>query len=124
MLEKGWKKTILIMDDEAGMRKLFTRILSRNGYKVLSSSDGEGGLDLIKDNVIDLVLLDLRLPGIQGMDVLREIRKKGWDMPVIIITGFGDEESEKEAKRLGASAYIHKPFRLENIKDLIEKNLY
>lgn len=105
------------------MRKLFTRILSRNGYKVFSSSDGEGGLDLIKDNVVDLVLLDLRLPRIQGMDVLREIKKKGWDMPVIIITGFGDEESEKEAKRLGASAYIHKPFKLGDIKDLIEKIL-
>lgn len=123
MLEERGKKTILIIDDEAGMRNLFTRILSRNSYRVLSSGDGEGGLDLIKDNVIDLVLLDLRLPRIQGMDVLREIKKKGRDMPVIIITGFGDEESEKEAKRLGASAYIHKPFRLEDIKGLIEKIL-
>lgn len=123
MAGEGGKKTILIIDDEASMRNLFTKMLSRDGYKVFESSDGEGGLKLLSKENIDLLLLDLRLPGIQGMDVLRRIRKEGMNVPVIVITGYGSDEGEKEAKGLGIIDYVHKPFSLAYMKDLIKETL-
>lgn len=116
-------KTILIIDDEASMRHLFSRILAKNGYKVLTSSTGVDGLRMIKENTVDLVLVDFVLPDIHGIDVIKGVRKEAGNLPEIIITGYESDETEKEAKRLGVAGYIHKPFDLTYMKGLIKKTL-
>lgn len=121
MDKKGSKGTILVIDDDVSMRLLLKKVLEQDGYEVFYAIDGEEGLEFIGDRDVDLILLDLVLSGIQGMNVLRELRRKRKEIPVIIITGFGNLELEKEASELGACGFINKPVSLDGMKALINQ---
>lgn len=100
---------VLLIDDEANIRVTLTRILQKAGCNVTHASSGSEALQLISGNLFDLVYLDLRLPDINGIDMLREIRRTNQLLPVIVLTGYGSISSAVEALHLEATDYLLKP---------------
>jgi DNA-binding NtrC family response regulator len=115
--------SILIIDDEPHLPHQFARFLRKHGYDVHTAASGEEGLRELKKNVIDLVLLDVRLPGMGGLDVLAEIRKHETELPVIMLTAFGDTHTAVAAMKLGALDYLTKGFDLEELLLAIQRGL-
>lgn len=109
-------KNILVVDDEEIIRENLNRILTEEKYNVSTVPNGKQGLAFIADNDVDLVLLDLNLPDINGIDVLKHAKELDPDLLVIIITGYSSIESAVEALKLGAYDYIKKPFKADAIK--------
>ena len=108
------KRSILIVDDEFGIRESLKMIL-KPIYQVHTAADGKEALHCVQKDKIDLVTLDLKMPGLSGMDVLRQIKKNDPDIEVVVITAYGTVQNAQEANRYGAG-FITKPF---NIPDLI-----
>ncbi len=106
---------ILVIDDEQSIRDLLKDFLQTKGFEVSTASDGESGLTLLKENTFDLFLLDLMMPGISGLDVLRQRESEKIDIPCIVITAHASVQTAVEAMKLGAFDYISKPFVLEDI---------
>ncbi|MBA2284615.1 MAG: sigma-54-dependent Fis family transcriptional regulator [Ktedonobacteraceae bacterium] len=113
--------TILIIDDEPHLPHQIARYLRKQGYEVITVPDGEAGLQEIQKSNIDLLLLDLRLPGISGLDVLQQIRKEDLELPVIMLTAYGDVQSAVAAMKLGASDYLLKGFGLEELLLVVQR---
>ncbi len=111
---------ILIIDDEAGVRKILSKVLKKEGYKVLTAASGEKAIKIVKNKKVDLTLVDLKMPGIDGVETIRRIRKSDSSVINVIITGYGEMKSVKEATDLGVFDYITKPFDLKYIKALIK----
>ena len=112
---------VLLIDDSAPMRRLIERFLETAGAgHPLEAADGNEALALFKPGGFDLVLLDLRLPGKDGLEVLREIRRQDSDVTVIIISSEADENVIKESLREGANDYLLKPFRADAQRRLLE----
>ncbi len=110
---------VLLIDDEAAFVANIAELLERRGYKVSTAGNGEDGLRVLKEKSFDVVVLDLRMPGISGMDVLREIKTDLKTSPeVIILTGYATVDSGLEGLELGAFDYVAKPIR---IGDLVER---
>jgi two-component system nitrogen regulation response regulator GlnG len=114
---------ILVVDDEEGVRWALTKALERGGYRVDLAVDGPTGLEAAAAPGVDLVLLDVRLPGRDGLEVLREIRRQRADLPVIMMTAHGTLQVAVEAMKLGAYDYIGKPFDTEEVLLVVEKAL-
>ena len=102
------KKKILVVDDEADFIEVIRMRLESNDYDVVTALSGEDALKKIKDEKMDAVLLDILMPGIDGLEVLRRIRKIDENLPVYIITAFSTEERFKMANKFGASGFIVK----------------
>jgi signal transduction histidine kinase len=113
---------ILIVDDDPGPRESL-RVVLQEDYNVTCAATGPQALQVIKSRPIDLVTLDLRLPGLDGIDVLREIKALDPNIEVIIVTGFGDLHSAVESIRHGVSEYVVKPFNIAEIKMAVAKSL-
>ncbi|MBQ4530323.1 MAG: response regulator [Lachnospiraceae bacterium] len=105
-------KVILAIDDEEHILELLAYNLENNGFKVLTASSGEDGLEIIKKENIDLILLDIMLPGIDGMEMLKRLRKNPdtADLPVIMLTAKSEEINKVLGLEVGADDYISKPF--------------
>jgi len=116
-------KSILILDDEENIRKYLGQSLAKDGFEIYTAQYGKEGLNLLARKHIDVVLLDLNLPDISGLEVLKEIRKVDVQSVVIIITAYGDISSAVEAIKVGAYDYLTKPFDVEDIKIVINKAL-
>jgi DNA-binding NtrC family response regulator len=110
---------VLLIDDEAIALTNLTHVLQREGYQVTACKNGEVGLDALKHADIDLVLTDLKMPGVDGMEVLREVRANHPDVPVIMITGHATLNSAVEAMKAGAYHYLAKPFRLAEAREVV-----
>src|SRR5437588_4054286 len=115
--------TILIIDDEPYLPLQFARYLRRHGYEVHTAADGEAGLAEMQRNTIDLVLLDLRLPKISGLDLLTQIRKIDQDVPVVMLTAYGDVQTAVSAMKLGACDYLLKGFDLDELLMVVQRSL-
>jgi len=107
------KDAILVVDDEAGVRSSLAGILGDEGYAVTSVESGEAGLAALEARRYDLVLLDVWLPGADGLEVLRRIRERDAELPVVVISGHGTIETAVKAVRLGAQDFVEKPLSLE-----------
>jgi len=116
-------KRILIVDDEESVRWALRKALERAAYQVDLAADGRAGLQAAEDPGVDLVFLDVRLPGRDGLDVLREIRKRRPDLPIIMMTAYGTLQVAVEAMKLGAYDYIGKPFDMDEVLLVVEKAL-
>lgn len=103
------RASILIVDDEEIVRRSHLRSLAGTGCHTEAAADGSEALQVMERHPFDVVLLDLRLPGLDGMDVLKAIKARWPDSEVVVITGYPTIESAKEAVRLGAQNYIAKP---------------
>ena len=119
-------KKILFVEDEANLQKTFVDVLGAEGYQVISALDGEIGLRLAESEKPDLILLDLMLPKIYGLDVLRQLKasQETKDIPVIILTNLDQTENIKNALELGATTYLIKSnYSLEDVVEKIKKAL-
>jgi len=114
---------ILIVEDEARMRRLLEINLGEDGFTTLSAGDAEQGLKLLHDNTVDLVVTDLKLPGMNGLEFLHAIKRQNAALPVIVMTAFGSVETAVEAMKAGASDYVLKPFSLAEMRMVIHKEL-
>lgn len=115
--------TILVCDDEELIRWSLSEHLRGEGYAVIEAEDGADCLNKVAEFAPDLVVTDLKMPGIDGMEVLRRLREEDRDVPVVVITAHGAVESAIEATRLGASAYLSKPFDLREVSIAVQKAL-
>jgi DNA-binding NtrC family response regulator len=115
--------TILIVEDEAKMRRLLELNLGEDGFTTLSAEDAEAGLKLLRENVVDLVVTDLKLPGMNGLEFLQAIKRQNAALPVVVMTAFGTVETAVEAMKAGASDYVLKPFSLSEMRMVIRKEL-
>ncbi len=116
-------KTILVADDEAGIRDSLRRLLEYEKYRVVLAEDGQTALRKVDTEVVDLVLLDIKMPGMDGMEVLTHLHKSRSDLPVIIISGHGTIQTAVDATRLGAFDFIEKPVDADRILLVIRNGL-
>lgn len=114
---------ILIVEDEAKMRRLLELNLGEDGFTTFSAEDAETGFKLLQQNHIDLVVTDLKLPGMDGLEFLQSIKRQNEALPVVVMTAFGSVETAVEAMKSGASDYVLKPFSLTEMRMVIRKEL-
>src|ERR1700751_2840221 len=114
---------ILIVEDEAKMRRLLELNLGEDGFSTFSAEDAEAGLRLLRENPIDLVVTDLKLPGMNGLEFLQTVKRQNSALPVVVMTAFGSVETAVEAMKAGASDYVLKPFSLTEMRMVIHKEL-
>jgi two-component system, OmpR family, alkaline phosphatase synthesis response regulator PhoP len=114
---------ILVIDDDQGVRDSMARMLRGAGYTVETAATGEEGVVLAKGNVYDVILSDMRMPGISGLDVLRRLRDQRVDAAFIVMTGFGTVDSAVEAMKLGAVDFVQKPFSPAEIREVVGRVL-
>jgi DNA-binding NtrC family response regulator len=112
---------VLVVDDEQDIRDASERILSRIGYQVQKASRGDEALDILKKNSIDIVLLDLKMPGMDGMEILARIRERSTEIQVIVITGYATVETAIEAMKQGAYDFIPKPFEPDQLRIVVNR---
>ncbi|MGB9438160.1 MAG: response regulator, partial [Desulfobacterales bacterium] len=115
--------TILIIDDDDQLRKSFQKLLSEEGYTAESAASGEAGLEIIKDRLPDLVIVDIRLPGMNGLETFQTIHRLEPKLPVVIMTAYGTTETAIEATKMGAFDYILKPFEIPDMLVVIKQAL-
>jgi DNA-binding NtrC family response regulator len=115
--------TILIIDDEPHLPHQFARFLRKHSYEVCTVGDGESGLQELQRRTIDLILLDVRLPKLSGLEVLVQIRKLEPDIPVVMLTAFGDVQTAVKAMKLGAADYLLKGFDLDGLLLVVQRAL-
>lgn len=114
------EKKILIIDDEKNIRFTLKKSLE-NDYDIVTAVNGEDGLEKFSKQDFDLVLLDMKLPGMDGIDTLKRIKEEDKKANIIIITGFGSVDSAVETMKLGAIDYLNKPFTPEEIKEIVNE---
>lgn len=115
--------TILIIDDEDHMRWVVNKALTKENYRIIEAPDGETGLKIVAAETPDLVLLDLRMPGMDGISVLKQIKHDFPKIPVIVITAHGTIETAIESMKQGASDYITKPFDIDELMIIIKRSI-
>lgn len=116
------RKTILLIEDNTDFREALADALA--DYEVISTSDGTEGLKEFRSRPVDLVLLDIRMEGIDGVEVLRQIRSINLSTPVVIITGYSSQEVAEKVADLGVSGYLKKPFNLSTLEEKVYRLLY
>lgn len=114
-------KKALVVDDTKNIRTLLTTCLEINDYKVITAKSGHEAMELLSTEKFDLVFLDIKMPEISGTSVLKEMREMGIDIPVIIMTAFATVKNAVECTRLGAVAYLQKPFTAEKVKSVLNE---
>ncbi|HUB97596.1 MAG TPA: response regulator transcription factor [Stellaceae bacterium] len=107
--------SVLIVDDEPAIRRFLRTSLDVQGFRVVESNDGADALDQLRRNAIDVLVLDLGLPGIDGFEVIRRLRGQGSTLPVIVLSSRTDERGKVEALDLGADDYVTKPFGIDEL---------
>jgi excisionase family DNA binding protein len=106
---------VLVVDDEASIRELLSKTLALAEYEVDTAQDGRAAIERLRLGHYDLLIADLKMPGLDGLSLIREAKRLKADLPVIIITGFSTESSAIEAVNLGVAGYLTKPFRVPQV---------
>lgn len=121
------ERHILLAEDDSALRSLLASALTRDGYHVVQATDGTKVLDILASHLMadtgsppfDLIVSDVRMPGWSGLDVLAGLRRLPGAPPVVLITGFGDDDFRAHARRLGAAATLDKPFDIDELRNVI-----
>jgi two-component system response regulator PilR (NtrC family) len=114
---------ILIVDDNPHMSSLLSDILDFFDYRAVGARDGEEALKTLTEKSFDMVITDLKMPKMGGMDLLRTLKSKFPRLPVVVITGFGTDSSRSDAFAAHADGFLAKPFKVEEIKELLKRHL-
>jgi len=114
---------VLLIEDDSSIIAGLEMNLALEGYDVVAANDGETGLRMFEEKPVDLILLDLMLPGVNGLEVLRRVRKKDPEIPVLILSAVGDEADRVLGLQLGADDYITKPFSLSELRARLNASL-
>jgi two-component system response regulator PilR (NtrC family) len=115
------KGRILVVDDEKSMREILEIFLKNEGYSVSVADNGEKGIEAVKKDIYDLIITDMKMPKVSGLELLKSVKQISPDTIVVVFTAFGTTKSAVEAMKLGAYDYIQKPFQMDNIR-LVVKN--
>jgi len=118
----GEQGRILVVDDEESVRDLLQRVLKEAGYNVVTAANGQEALDKMSELSIGVVLLDIKMPGLDGFQVLDHIRQRS-DIPVIMLTAIGEVTNVRDSLALGADDYIRKPFKTRELLARIQAKL-
>jgi len=113
---------IMVVDDEENIREVLSNYLETLGYEVITASDGQNALEKFEAGAFDLIVSDLLMPNIDGLELLRKVREKDRDVVFLMITGYPSIETAVEAIKKGAYDYITKPFHMEDVKIRIERS--
>jgi CheY-like chemotaxis protein len=114
---------ILVIDDEQSIRDLLDRLLRRKGYDVVLAASGQKGLECFRRERPDVIVLDLKMPEMDGLTVLRQVRSLNRSQPVIVLTGSRTAEMEQQVRALGVTEYIAKGFSLHLLGDALKRLL-
>jgi CheY-like chemotaxis protein len=114
---------ILVIDDEQGIRDLLDTLLRRKGYDVVLAASGQRGLEIFRRERPDVIVLDLKMPGMDGLMVLHQVRSHNPKQLVIILTGAGTPEAEQQVRALGVTEYVEKEFSLHRLGDSLNRLL-
>lgn len=117
------KSRILVVDDEEALRTVLSNELAGEGYEVENASDGDEAISKVQNKKFDLLLLDIKMPRVDGFEVLRFIKKTYPAVKVIMLTGFADLKNAIESKKLGAEDFVSKPYDLVDLLTTIERVL-
>jgi CheY-like chemotaxis protein len=109
-------KKVLVVDDDPVVGRSFDRVLSDRGYAVITAANGQEALDRMAREDYDMVFTDIRMPGMDGIDVAAEIKARQPWMPVVIVTGYGTADAQARAKQVGVTAFLHKPLSSDAIE--------
>ena len=120
---KSGQKNILVVDDDMSVRATFSSVLRKEGYRVTAVKNGYEAIKAIAEESFDLALVDLRMPGMDGIEVLEKIKTRRPQTRVIIFTGYGSITTAVEAMRKGATDYLNKPFSPHELKAGVKKAL-
>ncbi|MCJ7840553.1 response regulator [Lederbergia sp. NSJ-179] len=115
------KEKVLIVDDQFGIRILLNEILQKEGYQIFQAANGPQALAITKEHDPDLVLLDMKIPGMSGPEILAEMKKINPDIGVMMMTAYGEHELIQNAKKLGVLAHFSKPFDIEEIRSAVKQ---
>ena len=117
------KNKILVADDEEALRTVLSSELEGEGYNVHSAADGQEAITLLQSNEFDLILLDIKMPNVDGFEVLKFVKDKSPKTKVVMLTGFADLKNAIESKKLGAEDFISKPYDLVDLLTTVERVL-
>ncbi len=117
------RKLILVVEDEVIERNLIIEVLDTLGYDAMEANNGLEALEVLKGNPIDLILTDIHMPEINGIELLKQLRSNKEDLPVILMTGFNPNEAYDVIKKYKSTSLLLKPFRLHQLKDLLDDYL-
>jgi CheY-like chemotaxis protein len=120
---KARPKTILIADDDVDVRVLLRDILSGGPYRLIEVEDGQKALEVIRNEPVDLLITDRTMPHLDGIALLKILRNEGRQIPVLVISGYGDEGMWATAIGLGAEDYLLKPFTPESVMQVIQRKM-
>jgi two-component system, response regulator, stage 0 sporulation protein F len=110
------KKKLLIVDDQVGIRILLLEVFATEGYDTFQAANGRAALDIVKTHGPDLVLLDMKIPGMDGLEILKKIKEFDSSIKVIMMTAYGELDMIKEATDLGALMHFTKPFDIDEMR--------
>lgn len=114
---------VLVVDDQFGIRMLLQEVFTQDGYRCRVAANGAEALELIRQDMPDLVLLDMKIPGMSGLEILQAIRRIPSDVEVFMMTAYGELDMIKEARRLGVETYFTKPFDIEKLRQAVHASL-
>lgn len=117
------KNRILVVDDEDALRTVLSSELEGEGYNVASAADGSEAIEILKKSAFDLILLDIKMPNVDGFEVLKFIKETHPLTKVIMLTGFADLKNAIESKKLGAEDFVSKPYDLVDLLTTVERVL-
>jgi len=116
--------TVMVVDDELMMRKLVEKVLTRDGFQVVSAGDGEEAMRVLSEKRVDIIISDINMPRLNGFELLRSVKQKFPNIAVILMTAYGDTYSVKDALLLGADEYVTKPFQAHEIALIVERTYW
>lgn len=117
------EKKVLIVDDQNGIRILLMEVFSSEGYKTYQAANGKLALDIVRSDAPDLVLLDMKIPGMDGLEILKHIKDVNPAIKVIMMTAYGELDMIKEATELGALMHFTKPFDIDEMRQAVNMQL-
>ncbi|WP_371365618.1 Protein-glutamate methylesterase/protein-glutamine glutaminase [Sporomusa rhizae] len=115
--------TILVIDDQPGIRRLLTEVLQDEGYKVVTAQNGYEGIQVAQDVNPHVILMDMKMPGMDGIEALKELKRKGQGDQVIMMTAYGELDMVNEAREAGMRDYITKPFDIMSLCQIIQASI-
>ncbi|ANU27456.1 response regulator [Planococcus versutus] len=114
-------KTILVVDDQPGIRLLLKEVFSKEGYQVITAGSGVEAFEKVKENSPNLVLLDMKIPGMDGIEILKRLKKSNPSIHVVMMTAYGELDLIRESMNWGAELYFTKPFDVFEVRDAVKR---
>ena len=112
-------KTILVIDDEPNYQNMMEFLFSSEGFRVLKASSGVEALEILKREEVELIITDMKMPQMDGLDLAKAVKEMCPSMPIVLMTGFSIESRVQEALNINAKACLHKPFSIDEMKEVV-----